>query len=191
MLLQVSSHQQCFRRWSCQDKSRVGRIHGDSLSIGLFKNWKIIDTPTMSENTTPLRTLEPVFFQCCKDSCSEMKNRCYLQLVSPISSLIYPRRELCFRNSNVFNLGSCARCRPDSIKLQRKYQIPILCLHFNECSRLLAPAPSSYSSCPQTTPYHHHLCSWSHGWRCVSNYLVSINPQLSLDIERLFSCCFL
>lgn len=114
------------------------------MSLRLFKNWKIVETSSSATGYNPPRTLEPVFFQFCKGSCSEMKKkkktRCFLQLVSPISSLIYRRRELCFRNSNVFHLGrmqdaglTALHCRGNT-----RYQF---FLHFNE----IFSSPCSHS----------------------------------------------
>lgn len=104
-------------------------------------------------NYTPLRSLEPVVFQFCEDSCTEMKtNRCSLQLVSPISSNLSQKRAL-LCNSHVFNLGRRARCRPESVMLQRKYQLPILFLYFNELLSFLPllQAPTTLALTPPPT----------------------------------------
>lgn len=93
---------------------------------------------------TPLRSLEPVFFQFCEDSCTEMKtNRCSLQLVSPISSLIYPRRELCFVIAmcsiweDEQDAGLAALCCRGNTSYQFSFFTSMNCFPSCPCSKLL------------------------------------------------------
>lgn len=142
---QVSPCQWSLGRWRCCKVT----YWKESLSLGYLKGWKVVETASLAPVPCEFQNL--YFSSSPRALHLKWENRCSLQLVSPISSLIYPRRELCFGNSNVFNLGRCARCLPDSIKLQRKYQIQTLCLYFNEIF-LLVSAPGSHCSCPHLCP---------------------------------------